>query len=118
MPKNSIGKKGEEEAQKYLKKIGYIIISTNFRSRFGEIDIIALDLGCTVFIEVKSRSTELFGSPAESIIYSKVRKLIKTAQFFQVLHPKLPKNIRFDAIEIFYFTNQPVRINHIKNITI
>ena len=54
MKTKEIGDFGESEACEYLKKQGYIIVEKNFHSRYGEIDIIALDEHCTVFVEVKT----------------------------------------------------------------
>jgi putative endonuclease len=59
-----LGKTGEAEAQKYLLKENYKILEINFRCRLGEIDIIAQDGEYLVFIEVKTRTSNLFGSPA------------------------------------------------------
>lgn len=112
-----IGKKGEERAQKYLQELGYRILDKNFRSRFGEIDLIALDSSTLVFIEVKTRTTLLFGHPSEAIQTKKLKKLLKTSQYYQILHRNLPALIRFDAVEIIYSYNN-VTINHIKNITL
>lgn len=111
----SSGFDAEKVAEQYLKKRGYKLISSNFHSRFGEIDIIMLDKKQLVFVEVKARSSTTFGTPAEFITYSKLSKLQKTAQFFLVQNPKY-KDFRFDAVEIYLET--PVRINHIENITL
>lgn len=111
-----IGKIGEEIAQNYLIQKGYKIITTNYRSRFGEIDIIAFKDGCTVFVEVKFRSSLVFGRPLEAITRSKLRKLIKTAQFYLFGQKKVNSEYRFDAIEIFGSTTD-YKIDHVENIT-
>ena len=76
MNKKSVGNAGESIACAYLKKIGYKILERNFRYEGGEIDIIALDKGVTVFIEVKYRSNLEFGYPADAVTQSKQRKII------------------------------------------
>lgn len=76
-----LGIKGEELAVKFLKKKGYRIISRNFKSPIGEIDIIAEDLGTFVFVEVKTRSDESFGYPFEAVNYKKREKLRRVALY-------------------------------------
>ena len=72
----SIGKNGEEIAKNYLIKNGYKIIDTNVRfSRFCEIDIIALDKKTLVFVEVKTRKTDICGHPFEAITKSKYQHI-------------------------------------------
>ena len=118
MGKTSVfGKRGEEEAEKYLKNIGYKILSKNFRCKVGEIDIIAYDQNCFVFVEVKTRSSTLWGEPAESIRRKKLNSIIKTSQYYLLLNKKTQSRYRIDAIEVF-FSEGRFGINHIKNITL
>lgn len=99
--KRNIGKKYEELAIKHLEKEGYRIIGKNFRSQFGEIDIIAKENDYLVFIEVKYRSSIKSGYPHEAINYNKRNRIAKTAQFYM-----LKNNIdfqtpcRFDVVAI------------------
>ena len=69
-----IGIDGEKAAEKYLKDKNYKIIDTNFRTRFGEVDIIAKDGEFIVFVEVKTRGEKSFGNPMEAVNYDKQRK--------------------------------------------
>jgi len=111
---DSTGSFGEKEAEKYLTKIGYSILYRNFRSRFGEIDIIAKNGGQVVFVEVKTRTQEMFGTPLEAITPQKIRKIIKTAQYY-ILRNNI-SDYRFDDIEVQLGARE-ILINHIKNIT-
>ena len=83
------GKKGEELAQEYLAKKGYKILETNKRfSRFCEIDIIAQDKDTLVFCEVKTRKTNICGSPLEAITKSKyqnIKKHLKEKQVYVII---------------------------------
>lgn len=79
--KHKIGSLGEQIAVQTLKDAGYKIITQNYRTREGEIDIIALDGDTLVFVEVKTRSTLLFGHPLEAISTFKVNKMKKVANF-------------------------------------
>jgi putative endonuclease len=114
---NPTGRQGEELAAKYLKDKGYKIIEKNFRKGYGEIDIIAIKDGVLVFIEVKTRTTRLFGGALEAIAYRKLKSLIKTAQYYKILHPKLPESLRIDAILIDFEKNDVKNIEHIENIS-
>ena len=115
---NPTAQKGEEIACVYLKKKGFKIIDRNFRKGYGEIDIIALKDDVLVFIEVKTRTTKQFGTPLEQIAYFKLRSLIKTAQYYKLLNPKLPDSLRIDAISIILDNSgKASSIEHIENIT-
>ena len=80
--KRMTGDAGERIALVYLKKLGYRILESNFRTPFGEIDIIAKHKGVMVFVEVKSRTTSSFGPPYLSVTKSKERHIVKNALFY------------------------------------
>ena len=116
---NPTAQKGEEIACKYLRKKGYEIIDRNFRKGYGEIDIISIKDGVLVFTEVKTRTSNKFGTPFEQIAFYKLKSLIKTAQFYKVLNPKLPDSLRIDAIAVMLDDlGNPTNIEHIENITL
>ena len=91
---------GENIACKYLKKQKYKIKEKNYRSRFGEIDIIAKDSDTLCFIEVKSRSRTDYGLPEEFVDKRKQEKLIKTAQAFISQNNIQNQNMRFDIVSV------------------
>ena len=97
---NPIALFGEDKACGYLRKNGYKIVERNFRKGYGEIDIIATHNGTLVFIEVKTRTSNSFGSPLESITPWKLKSLVKTAQYYKMIHPKLPDSLRIDAVSV------------------
>ena len=79
-----LGRVGEKKAAEYLKKKGYKIIKTNYKTAIGEIDIIAEDGEYLVFIEVKTRSTADFGQPSQAVNLKKQEKYYKVAlQYLQ-----------------------------------
>ena len=82
MPETMTGKLGERYTQEYLKRKGYEIADVNFKSRFGEIDIIAKNDRYIAFVEVKTRKEDGLSHPFESITPAKRAKVIKTAQFY------------------------------------
>ncbi len=96
----SIGQSGEETAVKILKKNGYKIIERNYRTKMGEIDIIAEDGEYTCFVEVKFRKNDDFGDPGDFIDERKRQKIIKTAQYYAVKKGIYDTPMRFDAVLI------------------
>lgn len=100
MTTRSKGDKGEKLALEFLKKRGYRIIGRNFHSRVGEIDIIALEGNTLVFIEVKTRWSKKFGSPQEAVTPRKLHSIAKTANYYKILHPNLPDEMRIDVLAI------------------
>lgn len=111
-----IGDFGEDAAEKYLKDKDYEILKRNFRLKFGEIDIIAKQNNCVVFVEVKTRKSSDFGQPSE---YVNLRKQIRIKKAAAVYIDIENNDIRFDVIEVFYSESggKPVlnSINHIEN---
>jgi putative endonuclease len=116
------GKLGEAHAEKFLVTQNYEIIQKNFHTRFGEIDIIAIDQNPLrrelVFVEVKTRTSEVFGLPEESISRQKRSKMLKTAiHFMNSSTRNLPHIWRMDAIAVKLKRNlQLIEIKHFKNI--
>lgn len=115
---NPIALLGEDKACEYLRKNGYKIIERNFRKGYGEIDIVAIHKNTLVFVEVKTRTSNQFGSPLESINYWKLKSLIKTAQYYKLIHPKLPDSLRIDAVSVILSEDYKVEnIEYIENIS-
>ncbi len=118
LQKQLLGKKGEQLAADYLTKHGFHIIDRNFKARYGELDIIALEGTALVFIEVKTRIGREFGLPEEAVTPRKLAEVIKTGQYYKLLHPELPESLRIDVIGIELFSDETVKyFNHIKNVT-
>lgn len=109
----AIGKKGEEEAKKYLISLGYNILNTNYRNKIGEIDIIAMDKNVLVFIEVKTRTNISYGYAYEAVDNRKQRKIISTSMVYIKCHNLGNYQLRYDIVEV-YLTIKP-QINHIEN---
>ncbi len=106
------GSSGERIAEEYLKKEGYDILARNFRTRLGEIDIVASKGEYLVFVEVKARKSEAYGFPSESVTYAKQRKISMVASQYIKLNMYFGAAVRFDVVEV-YLTEG--RINHIEN---
>ena len=101
---------GENLAIKYLKKQKYKIICSNYTNFIGEIDIIAKDKKCLVFVEVKSRSTLEFGRPSEAVDENKQNKIREIATYYLKQNKLFDSPCRFDVIEVL-----GEEINHIPN---
>jgi putative endonuclease len=116
------GELGEQIAEAFLRKKSFKILERNFRTRNGEVDIIALDLGekpsVLCFIEVKTRKTTDFGTPLEAIHYYKLRALIRTAEFYKLSHRNLPDGMRIDAVSVMLNNDNSLKeIQLVKNIS-
>lgn len=109
------GLKGESIAEELLKAKGYSIIKRNFRFGKGEIDIIAKDGNCLVFVEVKTRKNMNFGEPEYAITQSKIKQLKKIAEAYFYVNGIVNQDCRFDVITIIGEKKEDLKINHIIN---
>lgn len=107
------GNLGENIATHYLKQKGYVILDRNFESRQGEIDIIALDKKEVVFIEVKTRTSNKFGTPSEAVNKIKQKHMLQTIKYYLYIRNLSEEFIRIDVIEVYIKDNQ-YKVNHIK----
>jgi len=94
------GKQGEDIAVAYLKKRGYKIIERNYICLFGEIDIVAKDENTLVFVEVKSRKSEVFGDPQVAVGLAKQKRMSKISLKYLEEKNLYPCNARFDVVAI------------------
>ena len=104
-----MGRSAEERTAKYLKKNGYKLIARNYKTPYGEADIIAFKDGCYCFVEVKARASDAFGLPAEAVDERKRERYRKMAAYFCMIK-KTEVSIRFDIASVFeggleYFEN-------------
>ena len=106
------GRLGEEIALKYIISKGGTRVEKNYRTKMGEIDLIARMNGELVFVEVKSRSNINYGYPCEAVNYKKKRKITNVAKYYILDNSLEDISVRFDVIEI-YLTDK--KINHIVN---
>jgi len=91
--KKELGDRGEDIAAKYLQQQGYRIVQRNYRSRYGEVDIICAQQGILVFVEVKTRTSNAFGFPEESI--TPPSKLISAKSLSTIWTPVRNHSLRF-----------------------
>lgn len=108
--KKFLGRLGEKKAEEYLRKRGYKILALNFKTHIGEIDIVAKYDGVIVFVEVKTRKNDAYGSPAEAVNRQKQQKYFKVATEYLKKNKLVDAECRFDVIEV-----EEDKINHIKD---
>jgi putative endonuclease len=111
----AFGDTGEKLAADYLRSAGYKITALKYRAKPGEIDVIAEKSGTLCFVEVKTRSSYVFGTPAEAVTYRKQQKIINTAMCFLKQTGNLDMPIRFDVMEVILPTGGRAQCNHIIN---
>ena len=115
--KKTIGNLGEDAAVKYLKRKRYIILERNFNVHGGEIDIIAKKGDYVIFVEVKTRSGEEYGSGLEAVNYTKQQRMKKAAQVYLMRLGDVPA--RFDVVAVNGFMDgkkfKTEEIEHIEN---
>ena len=113
----SKGAMGEVLAARFLREKGYRILASNYRCRFGEIDIIATDAQYIAFVEVKARSEDAYFAPREAVTGMKQQRLLKTAGVFLRSYP-MKLQPRFDVLEIVTKKDKPMdvlEIDHLIN---
>lgn len=95
-----IGSRGEDLAAEYLSGDGFTILDRNWRCRYGELDIIAAEGEVLVFVEVKTRTGRAFGTPAEAVTQTKLRRLRRLAGIWLAAQGGSWPAVRIDVIEI------------------
>lgn len=114
-PEKPLGARGEAAAARYLQRLGYKIIARGNRSKWSEIDLIAVDGGTIVFIEVKTRQSQAAGHPAEAVGADKQRRLTRAAIAYLRRHRLLDRPARFDVVAVTWAEGHRPTIEHIKN---
>jgi len=97
----ALGIAGEAAARRFLEEAGLTIVAAGFRVRCGEIDLIACDGPVMVFVEVKTRSSEVFGRPAESVTPRKRGRIVRAASVYLLKARWTERPCRFDVVEVF-----------------
>ena len=112
--RQKFGEKGEAIAVRQLKKAGYKIIDTNYRTQLGEIDIIAKEKDTIVFVEVKARRSVHFGSPKQAVTLQKQKKISMVALYYLKTIGQSSAKARFDVVAVIANRDEP-RVEIIKN---
>lgn len=106
--RQKLGKQAEDLAARELAARGYQILQRRFRTRYGEIDIVARDGGTLVFVEVRARAGEDYGSAEESITPRKIWRMTRMAQAYLMMHSLGDVDCRFDVMAVDWSGSEPV----------
>jgi putative endonuclease len=109
----ALGRAGEDFAARHLEARGFRILERGFRTRDGEIDLVAADGGTVVFVEVKARSVTVCGRPAEAVDGRKQRRLLRAARVWLHRHGATESPCRFDVVEVLSRPGEEVIAHHI-----
>jgi putative endonuclease len=115
LAKDRLGKDGEDLAARHLLGAGFAIVTRNWRCPAGEIDIVARDRDALVIVEVKTRTSTAFGSPAEAITHRKQDKLRELALLWLREHPHRGP-IRFDVVSVLLPTRGRPELEHLRGV--
>lgn len=114
--RQKLGKKGEQTAALYLMPLGYKIVETNYRTPYGELDLIAELDDLMVFIEVKTRSSASLGNPEISVTLRKQVHIVKSVEYYLQQMDQFTKSCRIDVIAVRYARpDLPPEIVHFEN---
>lgn len=116
--KDDLGRDGENRAASFLTDRGYRILDRNWRCPLGEIDIVALEAGEIVVVEVKTRSSERFGHPLEAIDARKRARLWRLAVAWCMGHPDEARGraVRIDAVSVLGMDAATARVEHLRDV--
>jgi putative endonuclease len=110
--RRDVGRRGEDLAAEHLRKAGYRLIDRNVRTRYGEIDLVAEDNGCLVFVEVRTVRYADW-QPEESVTVAKQKRVAALSRAYLALHEKDDADWRADVIAIAIGEDgRPLRLEH------
>lgn len=116
MNSKKCGMQGEELTAKYLMRLGFKVITKNFHSRYGELDLVAVNENLILFVEVKTRKANSLVLPAEAVFNSKIKKIIKTTVIFLEKNKQFKfLQPRFDVSEVVIKSLDSINLNYIEN---
>ena len=114
--KDAVGRYGENVAASYLTKLGWELVDRNWRGQSGEIDIVALQGSELVVVEVKTRSSDRFGHPAEAVTPVKLARLRRLTGQWLAAHDLHPCSVRIDVIAVRTSRSGAARIEHLTGV--
>jgi putative endonuclease len=115
--KDVLGEWGERRARDFLVAAGMELLECNWRCASGEIDIIARDGGTVVFCEVKTRSSNFFGTPAEAVDRRKLARLRTLASLWLAQQDRRWADVRIDVVSVLWTDGQPADITHLQSVS-
>jgi putative endonuclease len=113
--RRALGAAGEFEATRFLERRGYRIVESNVRCRFGEIDIVAIDAGVIVIVEVKGNRGRQYGAPEEMVTPGKQRRLTRLAAWYLQSRGWLGRAARFDVVAVDWEDDGAKRVRYFRD---
>jgi putative endonuclease len=110
----ALGKSGESYACRELERRGYAILERRFRTRYGELDIVARDGETLVFVEVKARRTTRYGTPVEAVTPFKQRRILRMAAEYVLMKGVCNFSCRFDVVSVLFGTGLRPKVEVLK----
>lgn len=114
--KDDLGRRGELLAAEHLRLQGMTVLDTNWRCSQGELDLVARDAGCLVFVEVKTRSGTGYGHPLEAITPVKFARLRRLASAWLEAHPAERGETRIDAVAVIAARGAAPVVEHLRGV--
>ncbi|GAB3563711.1 YraN family protein [Amycolatopsis endophytica] len=109
----TLGRKGEEIAARHMRKLGFVVLSRNWRCRQGELDLVLTDGRTLVICEVKTRTRDSFGDPAEAVTEDKIARIRRLAGQWLSVHRVGWCRLRFDVVAVYSEPGGEARVRHI-----
>lgn len=117
MPQNlSLGARAESLARRLLESKGLKFLTRNFRTSFGEVDLVFIDNHTTVFVEVKAREDSTLGLPEEAVTPQKLKTITRVGEYFLQKYPGAPQLARIDVVAIDLSRTPPL-ITYYRSVT-
>jgi len=113
--RRALGAAGESAAARYLEDRACRIVEANVRCRFGEIDLVAIDAGVIVFVEVKGNRGRRYGAPEEMVTPAKQRRLTRLAGWYLQRRGWLGRPARFDVVAVDWDADGAARVRHFRD---
>lgn len=113
-PEADLGRRGEDHAAAYLADRGLILLSRNWRCREGELDLVVTDGELLIFCEVKTRTTDDHGDPAEYVTPEKILRIRRATRAWLRRYPPGTCDVRFDVLAITWPTEGEPELRHIR----
>ena len=112
MDRKELGRRGEEAAATYLERVGFTVLETNWRTKAGEVDIVARDDDTLVLVEVKTRRSLTKGTPEDAVSVTKQRRLGRLAAAYLQGMEHEPAGVRFDVVTIYVLGEDRALLRH------
>ena len=113
--RRALGAAGESSAARFLEKSGYRIVEANVRCRLGEIDLVAIEAGVIVFVEVKGNRGRQYGAPEEMVTPAKQRRLTRLAGWYLQRRGWLGRPARFDVVAVDWDIAGAAAVRHFRD---